>query len=216
MLQIKKGFVALSIACLFSMPVYAIQPSQVARGPLFGAFCYWVTKGLGYGVPITIAATTVGAAGGTVANIVASAGQTSATALVSTASSTILPSTTIAALEGIPVVGFTAAAPGAATLTAVQEAAILANWEAPYLAAHLADAAIYGAEMLPYGTPMINAAAGGVAAGKAIIATIGVEAAGAMVGTATAVTNGAVGYVAAVESAATAAAIAGTAVPFLP
>jgi hypothetical protein len=206
MLPIKKGIIALLFSCA---SLNAVQPSHIAKGPIFASFCYWVTKGLGYGVPVVIGAT---AANGAVGLAVAS--KTAAT--VSTiASSAIQTGVTSSMMNALPVVGFSTGAAGAATLTAAQTTAAM---EAIItgIPASAGAGAMYGVQMLPYGAPVVNGAMGGVAAGKAIIATIGVEAAGAAMGTITAAASGAAGYVAAVEGAATTAGAFGLLCPFTP
>jgi hypothetical protein len=200
-------------------------------GPLFGAFCYWLVKGVGYGVPIVVGATAAGSAAGIVGGqavgnslgLGMAAVQTGTTASVMTA----LPgmSTAFASIPALPVIGFGGAAPAgytlatatAAELTAYTAAVAEAVGTAPvFLVNPVVSGFASAAPALPYGAPIANAAAAGVGVGKVIITTIGVEAAGAAMGTITAAANGAAGYVAAVEGAASTAGAIATLCPFLP
>ena len=228
MLPIKKGALAFALSCA---SLNAVQPSLVAKGPLFGKFCYWVVKSLGYGVPTTIATSTIGGAAAAVLpapvgesiNLGMAALTTTETAGLMTG--TQFATTVATGFEGLPVVGFVRdvaattlpAGTTLVTMTAEQAAqhaaAVTASMFAPGLAANGAVAAVASSALPAASVP---AAAGGVVAGKAIIATIGIEAAGAAVAAVTTAANGVAAYTTMVEGAALTAGALGTAFPWLP
>ena len=213
-----------------------LQKRLLGSGPVFGQFCYWLVKSLGYGVPAVIATSSIQAAlpataVGNSANITAAAATTGATRTVVLHGVDTIVKTTVPAVVGFAEIAAPAGMTATTMSTATAEALVAGTIVTPatlgeILVAQAAPIAANTAASQAVGAVMNSAPAisvtvsttsmGAVAAGKAIVNVVGTKAAAVATGTVVAASNGAAGYVAAVETAATAAAAIGTSIPFLP